>query len=59
MKDEEKPESTEPKQPEAERRKQVREDIKNSKYFINRTQPGKGTAIIGGVRQRSDDQGLK
>jgi hypothetical protein len=51
MKDEEKPESTEPKLTEEERLRQVRERIRNSKTFINKTQPGKGTAIIGGVRR--------
>ena len=51
MKDEEKPESNEPKQTEEERIQQVLERIRNSKTFINKTQPGKGTAIIGGVRQ--------
>jgi hypothetical protein len=52
MKDEEKPESTEPKQTAEERIQQVREHIRNSKIFINKTQPGKGIAIIGGEWHR-------
>jgi hypothetical protein len=55
MKDEEKSESTEPKLTEEERLEQVRERIRILKTFINKTQPGKGTAIIGGVGRRSDD----
>ena len=47
------------KQTEKERIKAVRERIKNSKIFLDKTQPGKGTAIIGGLRQSSDDQELK
>ena len=41
-------------QSEQDRIQQVKEQIKNSKYFINRTQSGKGIAIIGGERHRKD-----
>jgi hypothetical protein len=56
MNGEKRPESAEPKQTAEERLKQVREDIKNSKYFINRTQPGNGIAIIGGTWHRKDPE---
>ena len=54
LKDDEKQESTEPKQPEEERIKAANEWIKNSKTFIDCTQPGKGVAIIGGVRSEEE-----
>jgi hypothetical protein len=56
MRNEESSEPKDPKLTEEERRKQVRERIKNSKTFIDRTQPGAGTAIIGGVERRSEDE---
>ena len=52
MNDKEKPEPEASKETEQDRIQQVREQIKNSKYFINRTQPGKGIAIIGGGQHR-------
>jgi hypothetical protein len=54
MKDEEKHQSTEPKQTEEERINAARERIKNSKTFIDCTQPGKGVAIIGGIRSEDE-----
>ena len=53
MKDEEK--YNEQRQKEKERIKQVRERIRNSEIFVVKTQPGKGIAIIGGVRRSLDD----
>ena len=54
MSDEEKLEPNDPKQAEGKRIKEARERIRNSETFIVCTQPGKGVAIIGGVRHRSD-----
>jgi hypothetical protein len=54
MSDEEKLEPNDPKQADEERLKEARERIKNSETFIVCTQPGKGVAIIGGMRHRSD-----
>jgi len=44
------------KQTEEERIEQVRERIRNSEIFIDKTQPGAGTAIIGGMGRRSDHE---
>jgi hypothetical protein len=54
IKDEEKQQSTQPKQTEAERIRAARGRIKNSKTFIDCTQPGKGVAIIGGIRSEDE-----
>jgi hypothetical protein len=53
MSDQEKLDPNDPKQAEENRIKEARERIKNSETFIVCTQPGKGVAIIGGVRHRS------
>ncbi len=50
MSEEQNANSPQTEQSEEERLREVREWIRKSKTFVDMTEPGKGIAIIGGVR---------